>query len=270
MILKAFIDESGVGGEDHCTVAAFVGRLGRWQHFDRRWAKLLSRHKHTPPYAHLYEMERKDPPFEAWDSRDIHEFFGKGFGLALKYAEFAITATVSSEDYSYYRENMPPKNSPDSQYGLCVRMVLDFICHHYRECSELREPRVNVIFDRGKRTSEAKAIFEEMKLGYNDASRILGDSSVGSIRNDYGIQITDYLVARARRIETTPEVDKVRHVTNTEDQAERVRSARKAPLFHISVREQMLELFLDEKPKLKSRLRYRRKKAKNARSSEKR
>lgn len=255
MIIKAYIDESGVGDETHCTVAAFVGKLGAWHKFDHEWAGLLSRSPGKPAYAHLIEMERKSAPFESWNTADIATFYKKGFRLVQRRALFGVSVTVSKADYAYYKATLPPRNTPDSFYGLCVRMVLDFIVNYFREGGEKHSPRVNCIFDQGKRTPEAAAIFNEMKRAYSDCSRILGDFASGSHRDHYGLQIADYFVARARRAEGSPALTEARTVRKPSETQERVAARGPAPLFHIDLHRDMLEAFKDEKPKVKSRLR---------------
>lgn len=256
MKIKVFVDESGVGGEEHCTVAAYVGKLGQWSVFDQKWRKLLVRSLDSPSYAHLTEMERRTGPFRSWQTGNIADFYRKGVKLIGRHAMFGVSTTVDRKDYQlHYRETIPDRNTPDSVYGVGVRLVLDFIVHHFREFSDVKNPEVDVIFDRGGRTAEALAIFTEMKRGYTDASKILGEASAGKLEDHPGLQITDYMVSKARRAEKEEDVSSIRSEADKQFEGERVRR-NPAPFFHITNDQDVLELLLSEKPRMKSRLRY--------------
>lgn len=192
VILTAYIDESGVGGEDHCTVGAFVGKLGRWRAFNEEWRKLLAKSPGQPDYVHLIEIEKQKPPFQEWTTADIPTFYSKGLKLVKRHAEFGISVTVSQEDYRKYRAGCPPKTTPDSSYGLCVRMLIDFVVSFFRDGGEKHGPRVNFIFDNRPKPGESEQIFKEMKTCYDDCRRILGTYSSGATKDYYGLQIVDY------------------------------------------------------------------------------
>jgi hypothetical protein len=265
MILTAYVDESGIGGEDHCTVAGFIGKLGRWNAFNKDWRKLLSKSPGKPGYVHLIEIEKKRPPFQDWTTGDIQAFYSKGIKLAKRHTEFGISVTVSREDHKAYREGCPPGTTPDSAYGLCVLMLIDFVVSFFRDGGEKHKPRVNFIFDQGRHTGAAELIFKEMKTCYDDCGRILGDYSSGSIKDHYGLQIADYFVARARRLEGSPLIKEARIATEGDAQ-ERARTG-PAPFFHVGLNEHLWDVFFQEKHNNKRRLRWYKAKAKKAASA---
>lgn len=265
MILTAYVDESGTGGEDHCTVAGYVGKLGRWNAFNKEWRKLLSKSPGKPDYVHLVEIERHEPPFQDWTSADIDIFYSQGLKLAGRYADFGVSVTVSKEDYREYRNGCPPKTNPDSAYGLCVRMLLDFVVSFYRDAKH--QPRVNFIFDQGRHTGHAEEIFNEMKTCYADCGRILGTYASDPIEDHYGLQIADYYVATARRWEGSPLIEKARIPSAVESILKRAKK-RPAALFHVSLSSKLWDIFFQEKSKTRSRLRWYKTQKKKAQSGD--
>lgn len=250
MILTAYIDESGMGGEEHLTMGGFVFKLGRYQEFVRRWNKLLDRKEFRFPYANLKEMLGKDGPFKNTDSHDVWRFYDKGLALTQRFAAHGVTVTMDRNLFRKHYKNRFEASGGDSEFGLAARVTIQYLTGYFDKHAGVNEPCLNMIFDQQQQFGgAAKHIFYETKRLYDDGKRVLGNFGFGENQEICGLQMADFIVSVARKVEPRAITDKARlEVTGP---LPKVDARTKAPILHVPIGEDAFDLFVGEQADLK-------------------
>ena len=237
MQLIAKLDESSTHDESPMmTMAGYMGRIGQWTRFDRKWGKALR--KAGLDYYHTHEMAS-------------HPFAEKGVGIADSNLMCGFVVRLDRKDYQevYRRAHWGGKVQPDSMYGLCFRyclgMALEIGRHEYPA-----NLRLDFIIEAGNQHEGAareivQRIKRERRFG---AGKYLGTAGPARKKDCYGLQAADALATGAAWYEATPlpeggvvNVDGASRLSDL-----RGKSLMKAPIFRMHLDGQVLEQFRDD------------------------
>jgi hypothetical protein len=204
VILKAFVDEAGTDGRSPCIVmGGFVGKLSRWNDFDKAWNKQLRRHNMT--YFHASEF---------WGSKGET----KGVSFPQKQAisrrfwgahdrpgrlMFGFSMRVDNNDYQHYKDTLPSRFPRDSQYGLCFRAMLRTTVDTAEQFAGSSDGILMhfVLEDGHKNAGDAVRIFAEAKKHGGKLSEKLGTLTFGEKKRFPGLQAADGIMATSQRLE---------------------------------------------------------------------
>lgn len=234
VLVKAYIDESGVGGQPRVMLAGLVSRATRWHGFHWHWQKLLKREKID--FSHIVAMENGEPPFEGWDRARCRPFVGAASKIMNEYCDFGITAALSIEDYKAHYRGKLPKAHKDSAYGVCARALMECIVMETVEAFG-PETVVNFVFERNDHFEDARRIHAELRDHVPRVAPHLGQIAPGE-KNDFGgLQGADLLASLGRRSEPTAKFSTVEKLGSFMTP----RSHGRMPVFHIDLHERALE-----------------------------
>jgi hypothetical protein len=241
VLVTAYVDESGTGGEPRVMLAAFVGRLGRWHGFNGHWERLLKREE--IPFSHLTAMKKREHPFEAWDDARIAAFLPRTMKIVKDHCDFGLTVAVDIKAHrEAYRQKMPPKTSADSDYGLCARTLFSYLPTYVEKVLGLRHPCINVVMERhDQRFGDAQRIFYELKNTYSEMGEKLGTITPGEKHEFAGLQAADILAFQGRRKEPVTRFFDIDDETTIA--TVRKRTGALCPVFHIPIGADNMGLF---------------------------
>jgi hypothetical protein len=234
VLLSAYIDESGIGGQPRVMLGALVARASRWHGFNWGWRKLLR--SEGIPFSHLVDMENGDPPFEGWGKSRCGPFVGQAFRLVNKHLEFGLTAVLGVDDYqTAYRVALPKRTPKDSAYGLCARAVIENIMMEART-SFGEDTRVNFVFEDNQHFEDARRIFNDLKAHVPEISGNMGTITAGEKRDFPGLQASDLIASLGRRAEPNANFQE----RTSFGSARTPRAHGNIPIFHIDLHEKRI------------------------------
>ena len=97
VIITVFLDESGTHGAPLMTIGAFVGRLGQWVDFDRKWKALFKRN--DAEYFHSKSLLSSKHHFKGWSFQKKAIFMQDAAKIADKHTLYAFTVMLKADDY---------------------------------------------------------------------------------------------------------------------------------------------------------------------------
>jgi hypothetical protein len=97
VIVTVYIDESGTHGSGVTILGGWVGSLGQWAAFDRKWVKLLRRSGLT--YFHSRKMRQTKGEFKGWRREQKYAFTQAAADIALKRLKFGFTIALPDAAY---------------------------------------------------------------------------------------------------------------------------------------------------------------------------
>jgi Protein of unknown function (DUF3800) len=164
VIVTVYIDESGTHGSGVTILGGWVGSLGQWAAFDRKWGKLLRRSGLT--YFHSRKMRQTKGEFKGWRREQKYAFTQAAADIALKHLKFGFTIALPDAAYrEHYIAAHRPREIPlDSAYGLCFRYCLSLIPGFAKEAFGGRMLDINFVLEEGhKNAGDAERIFHRVK-----------------------------------------------------------------------------------------------------------
>lgn len=114
VLVNVYIDESGTHGESGFMVmAGYVGRVGSWNRFDKKWAEYLRHHGVT--YFHAKELNGRQNEYKGWSDIDVERFAQRGVFIADSHALFGFTMRLDRADWQthYIGDRKPAKLALD-------------------------------------------------------------------------------------------------------------------------------------------------------------
>ncbi|HET9639934.1 MAG TPA: hypothetical protein VFP12_12085 [Allosphingosinicella sp.] len=202
MLASAFVDES-YGDDGRLMLAGLIASWDKWRGFGIDWTHLLKQAE--VPYAHFYEMDRNQGPFsdrEVWGRGRKGAFIKAQTDIMRKWCELGVTVSIDLAAYKrVYREQMPPKVSSYSAYGVAgLEMVLCVQRHCFQLFSDA--DTINFVWERGHQNlPNVQEIFHDLKDCYGEKARSLGAFIPLSRTEAPPLCIVDQLCVSARRIE---------------------------------------------------------------------
>jgi hypothetical protein len=263
VIVTVYIDESGTHDSGVTILGGWVGRLGQWAAFDRKWGKLLRRNGLT--YFHSRKMRQTKGEFKDWRREQKFAFTQAAADIALKNLEFGFTIALFDTAYhEHYIAEYRPREIPlDSSYGLCFRYCLSLIPGFAKDAFGGRDLEINFVLESGhKNAGDAERIFNRVKTqGLTNPAEIeivkmLNDISFADKTKFAGLQVADVNAYSAYQHETAArplEVMTLEPETCIRD----AKKIQRTPIFRLELREPELKLFkkfvLDEIEEKKAR-----------------
>ena len=203
-MLKAFIDDSGSGGESPWFVlAGYVGTADGWNAFDPLWLEMLHQHPRIE-YFKAVEAERLHPRGQ-WAGVSVEQRNAKMDGLIrviARCARRAVSARIRQSDYDQFvKGNVPPMW--DSPYYMLQTFVIGAAVGIEQISGDCES--VEFVFDEEQR-HEKRLV--DMLPGLKAMDALRGSLANVSFRNDRNclpLQAADLVAWQIRRFFSTNE-----------------------------------------------------------------
>lgn len=258
VLVTAYVDESGTGGQPRVMLGALVARAHRWHAFNYQWKKLLKREK--IPFSHIVAMENKEPPFEEWGRKRTGPFVSRVRPLLKRYLDFGLTVAVSVDDHrEHYIAKLSKRARKESCYGLCARSVIE---HVVPEAVVAFGPDtiVNFIFEDSSQFESARCAFRDLKDHVPLLAPHLGRIAPGEKTELAGLQAADLVASLGRRAEPKAVFTVVpQHGTSRVP-----RTHGRLPMFHVDMHEDRLLAYCLQADAIGGEKRFAKAKAKKA------
>jgi hypothetical protein len=192
VLISVYIDESGTHGAPLMIMAGFVGKLGQWADFDRKWRSVLKRF--DVDYFHARKVRQSKDRFKGWPLQKKAAFISECAKIADRHTLFGFTTMVRKDDYEQYYLKGPKPNKArlDSMYGICFRRSLSLICNSALDYLGRDDLQFHFVLEEGhKNAGDAVRIFNEIKNGPHSISRTLQTISFGDKSSFPGLQGAD-------------------------------------------------------------------------------
>ena len=249
VLVTAYVDESGTGGQPRVMLGAVVARAHRWHGFNRQWAKLLS--LENIDFSHIVAMENKDRPFEDWGLKRTRPFVGRAGPMMKKHCDFGTTVALSVSDHrEHYLSNLPKRARRESAYGLCARSLIE---HVVCEAVAAFGPGtvLNFIFEHSHQFGGALAAFDDLKAHVPLIAPNLGSITSGDKAAFAGLQAADLVASLGRRSEATATFSVVMPGT-----CRVPRTHGRLPMFHVDMHDDRLLAFCLQADQIASEKRW--------------
>jgi hypothetical protein len=235
VLVKAFVDESGTGGNPRVMMAAVVARAHRWHGFNAKWGKLLKKeHLDHIGYSHIVDMENGRDPFRGWDRRQTAKFVEQTAPLLKHYGDFGTTVALSIEDHKqHYLSHLTARARRESPYGVCARILIESVVCEAMEAFGYGTV-VNFVFERSQHFESARCAFNDLKEHVPAIAPNLGRIELGE-KTVPGLQAADAISSIGRRNEPTAEFMPVEPGT-----CRVPRDHGRIPIFHVFIEETRL------------------------------
>lgn len=255
MRISAFVDESGIGGDDRIMLAGLVARSEGWFGFVPNWKKLLG--EADIRYSHLVDMENGNSPFDGWNKMRTAAFVGGALPLVERYCEYGLTVALDLDLHrDHYRAQLSDKVHKDSAYGLCARAMIEGISVMALEFFG-PDIRLNFIFEDTNHFGDALRIFNDCKGHMDNIKGVLGTITPGK-KDEFGaLQAADLVASLGRRVEET-----ARFIPRDK---EAILSKHGCPIFHVPLSEEQMPGYCAQAGEIASEKRWEAKKRKRAR-----
>jgi hypothetical protein len=192
VLISVYIDESGTHGAPLMIMAGFVGKLGQWADFDRKWRSVLKRF--DVDFFHARKVRQSKDRFKGWRREKKASFVKECAKIADRHTLFGFTTMVRKDDYEQYYLKGPKPNKArlDSMYGICFRRSLSLICNSAPGYLGRDDLKFQFVLEEGhKNAGDAVRIFNEIKNGPNPVGRTLETISFGDKASFPGLQGAD-------------------------------------------------------------------------------
>jgi hypothetical protein len=191
MIVTAYIDEANTHGEaPTIMMGALMGYTDQWQIFGPALDRLREHYGFRVFHSKSFRARRGE--FAGWDKEKCNNLLLSLFALVEQLRLPAFTIHLEHRRYhnEYRGTPFPGKMQPDSQYGLCFRMLLRGLAGAVANLGE--NSILHVVVEDGHRNVGAcRTIFNEMKgrLGR------CGTDSLGTVTIAKKSESTELMVA---------------------------------------------------------------------------
>jgi hypothetical protein len=207
VILTVYIDEAGTHDNSPITtMGGYVAQLDQWQIFDRVWPRFLERYGLT--HLHTIDVLNGRGECQGWVQDQAIKFWTEESRLIANHTLFGFSSLVTDEDYrEFYDVGERPRKIPlDTRYGLCFRLILNFIPQKVYETAPHEDVTLNFVLEAGaKNAGDAERIFQLFKRhAPQHLSKIVGTISFGEKRKHPGLQIADGVASSVFRLEKMP------------------------------------------------------------------
>ena len=198
LILQIYIDESGTHDNPHAMLlAGYVGRLGQWLTFERKWQNLLDRFK----VEHFHARDLRVPQgrggvFSHLTVSERELFLAMGRSIIEKNTMFGFTTVLKHDEYeNIYVAGHRPAVQLDTKYAVCFRVFLSYVPQLIRGSLGRDDLTVHIIQEEGAAGIEdCKRVYGLYKALADDsqAPSIMGELS-SSGKGSMGLQAADFL-----------------------------------------------------------------------------
>jgi hypothetical protein len=234
------------------TIGAFVGRLGQWVDFDRKWKGLLKRY--DAEYFHSKSLMSSRRHFKGWPFHKKAAFMQDAAKIADKHTLYAFTVMLRADEYEQYYRNSarPRKIQLDSMYGLCVRGAIALVVNMTPRLIGRDDLEISFVFEDGhKNAGDAVRIFNQIKGdGPPDLTKYLKSISFGAKAEFPGLQAADANAYRSFQDEQAepeltdfPESGTLKEAKDNMNRDKRVRG--RVPIFRYHLQPDILQEMKD-------------------------
>jgi hypothetical protein len=206
MIYIAYIDEAGThAGSPLTTMGGYVARLGQWQHFDRKWLRLMKRYGLT--HIHVIDILNGKNEFSGWTQERALQLWREAEKITSKHTLFGFATLVSDKDYyECYATDPRPKKIPlDTKYGLCFRLIMNLVFKKIYDEERRDDITLGMVLEDGaKNRGDAKRIFNQFKVNApSHLAKMVGTISFAG-KDVPGLQAADGTASSVFRLEKLP------------------------------------------------------------------
>jgi hypothetical protein len=245
VIISVYMDESGTHGAPLMIMSGYVGKLGQWADFDKRFRRLLRRYGLS--HHHSKELRDTDGEYKEWNRSRKFAYTQELADIVEKHTLFGFSIMLRSDEYdTHYVNGYRPRRVPlDTQYGLCFRFALSFLLPHICEVLGRDDVVLNFILEEGHRNAgDAVRIFHEVKSSEPELAPKLGAIAFDGKRKFPGLQAADMVAYNAFRGEmrdpTGIIIDRIEGATIEDD---RKATKSKSPTYRCDITQSELKAF---------------------------
>ena len=200
VILQVFIDESGTHDNPHGMIlAGYVGRLGQWLTFQRKWQRLLDR----VGVEYFHAKDLRVPPgkggvFSHLSLSERQAFLDLAKPIVSKNTMFGFTTALKHEEYDrvYVADNRPREVPLDTKYAVAFRVFFSFVPQLIRTSLDRDDLTVHIIQEEGAPgIGDCIRVYGLYKAHADDiqAPSIVGTLATAPKKKYLGLQAADYL-----------------------------------------------------------------------------
>jgi len=246
VIVTIYIDESGTHGSPVVILGGWVGRLGQWVPFDRKWNRLLKQNGLT--YFHSKEMRHSENEFAGWSLPKKRAFMAEAGALAIKNLSFGFSISLHLADFKkfYIGQERLKGVAIDSPYGICFRHCVGIVPKLAIDRFKDRALDINFVLESGHpNLPNAEAIFHEVKAFKEPTAEVaqimetLNTITRGDKKKFPGLQAADVNAYSAFQYETRDNDLELISLPN-DSTIDEARKIQKVPIFHLPMTSDVL------------------------------
>jgi Protein of unknown function (DUF3800) len=239
VIVTVYIDESGTHGSSVTILGCWVGRLGQWAVFDRKWRRMLKRYGVT--HFHSKDIKHTQDEFKGWSIIKKKELLGDAGNLGVKNLEFGFTILLKEEDYQkhYIAGHRPKEVQLDSRYGLCFRYCIGLVTNLAIQSFKCADLEISFVLEAGHPNfGDTERVFVRAKKsrleGEQFIVRTLKTLTVGNKEDFPGLQIADAIAYSAfQHVTRKPQQTVAIGNGDPDKYMERAKTIQHTPILHL-------------------------------------
>lgn len=201
LIFTAYFDEANTHGASPTTImSALLGHVDQWSEFNQGIGDLRRRYGFKTFHAKQFQAQRGE--FAGWDDAKCLKLLVELATLTANTLTERAAAHLERDRYlkEHRSQPFPSKMQPDSQYGLCFRMLsrhlLKFMMEPIEKATDFHEmPVLNLVVEDGhKNVGATRTIFKEFqqRLIRADAN-ILGRITIAKKHESTELMAADFV-----------------------------------------------------------------------------
>jgi hypothetical protein len=149
--VTAYFDASG--GVEHpvVIVAGYVSTVGKWEHFDYEWRKILGRREFNVPYFHMKEFAHSVGPFADWKGNEPRRrrFINALVGVIAKYAKAGFACMIKDSIWNSVNQSYPLEELYGCAFALAGRDCVNKTHHWGEELHNYKRNEIKCVFEAG-------------------------------------------------------------------------------------------------------------------------
>ena len=215
MRFTCYFDEANTHGSAPTVImSALLGHADQWRQYSWEIDNLRKRYGFKIFHAKRFQARRGE--FEGWDNNKCRQLVEELVMLTKNTLTERATVHLERDRYlnEYRNQPFPSKMQPDSQYGLCFRMLLIHLLHIMAEAikkaTDFNElPILHLVVEDGhKNVGAARVIFGEFQRHLiRHGGNVLGSIMIAKKSESTELMAADflahtYLLMRKRAFDT--------------------------------------------------------------------
>ena len=193
---SAKLDEAGTDGRSDMTLlGGAVGLPRQWDTLEASWGALLGRSGLTT--YHWQDFRNRRKPFADWSKLKRDRFLRAQERLIRKHTLFRVAISVESSAHADVKKKMMGIKgfSPESDYGLCLRVAMFKICESVLEFDP--HCQLEIMVEDGPWASGAAEVYERVaamtgkRKPAKHAHRLAGFTVAP--KGQHSLEVADYI-----------------------------------------------------------------------------
>lgn len=175
-------------------MGGYVGRLGQWANFDRKFHQLLKRNKLT--YHHTKKLVHGEGEYKGWDEPRKVRYVNKIQRLIERNSTCGFSVSLDHVDFErHYANGDKPKGvALDNKYGICFRLFLTELSNMFQRSLPFDAELYLVLEDGDPGIGDADRVFQQFKkFAPPELSKMVTFRGPADKKDYYGLQVADWV-----------------------------------------------------------------------------